>query len=128
MAMVATGAASLLFVGFGIPVMTAASATAAPLPAADPPLCDGFVATIVGTPGTDTVFSSAAPTGVTVDLTTGLATGGGGTDHLSGFENITGSPFNDTLHRDAGPNVIDGGDGTDVCIGGGGNDTLLHCP
>ena len=82
--------------------------------------------TLSGGAGVDTVSYSLAASGVTVDLSSVAAqvTGGGGTDTLSGFENLTGSAFADTLTGDANANVIIGGAGADTIIGGGGVDTL----
>ena len=82
--------------------------------------------TLSGGAGVDTVSYSLAASGVTVDLSSVAAqvTGGGGTDTLSGFENLTGSAYADTLTGDANANVIIGGAGADTIIGGGGADTL----
>jgi Ca2+-binding RTX toxin-like protein len=52
------------------------------------------------------------------------ATGGSGTDSLSGIENLTGSAFADILRGDGGNNVLSGGLGDDALAGGAGNDTL----
>ncbi|OGR38518.1 MAG: hypothetical protein A2051_06375 [Desulfovibrionales bacterium GWA2_65_9] len=60
-----------------------------------------------------------------MNLSTGLATGGAGTDALSGIESVTGSHYNDTLAGDAGGNVLDGGDGNDAIDGGAGSDHLF---
>ncbi|ACB97247.1 proprotein convertase P-domain-containing protein [Beijerinckia indica] len=83
--------------------------------------------TLIGGAGIDTVSYASATSGVTVSLalTTAQATGGAGTDTLSGFENLTGSAYNDVLTGDSGDNVIDGGAGNDLIDGGLGNDTLI---
>jgi Ca2+-binding RTX toxin-like protein len=52
-------------------------------------------------------------------------TGGGGTDTISNFENLTGSAFDDILTGNTGNNVIDGAGGNDTLNTGGGNDTLI---
>ena len=66
-----------------------------------------------------------APTGVTVNLATGVATDGlGGTDTLSNIERIRGSDHNDLLTGDANDNILESRFGTDTLVGGGGNDTL----
>ena len=52
------------------------------------------------------------------------ATGGAGSDTLSGFENLTGSAFNDTLTGTSGVNTIIGGIGNDKIAGAGGADFL----
>lgn len=81
--------------------------------------------TLTGGAGTDTVdYASATGSGVTVDLLSNTATGGGGTDALAGFENVSGSALNDQLTGNSGNNVLDGGAGNDTLAGGRGNDTL----
>ena len=54
--------------------------------------------------GTDTVNYAAAAAGVTVNLTTGIASndGDGANDTLTGIENVTGSASGDTLTGDFG--------------------------
>ena len=81
-----------------------------------------------GGAGNDTVSYASAITGVLVDLGNAGAqiTVGGGTDTLSGFENLRGSAFNDTLTGDGNANVIEGGSGNDIMVGGGGDDTLSY--
>ena len=90
---------------------------------------------------------------VTVDLTAGSATGGEGTDTLTGIETVNGGMFDDTLTGDANPNhmwgwdgndtissldgddnvygmegndTIDAGNGTDLVDGGSGSDSCLN--
>jgi len=65
-----------------------------------------------------------ATAGVTVNLLTGRATGGGGSDTLSGFQAAAGSNFNDTLIGDANNNDFNGGAGNDRIEGGGGKDRV----
>ncbi len=77
-----------------------------------------------GGTGIDTADYAGAGAGVTVNLATGSATGGAGTDTLSLVENITGSAFADTLTGDGNANVIRGGGGIDTLNGGGGADEL----
>jgi len=73
--------------------------------------------TIDGGSGTDTVNYSGAEGGMTVDLTTGTASGEG-TDTLTGIEGVTGSSHADTISFDnpvAGATyTVDGGSGTDT--------------
>ncbi|MBV9995834.1 MAG: VCBS repeat-containing protein [Caulobacteraceae bacterium] len=78
--------------------------------------------------GVDTVSYAAAGAGVNVNLANSgpQNTGGGGTDTLTNFENLTGSAFNDTLTGDAGSNVIEGGAGDDTIDGGSGVDTATY--
>ncbi|MEI6762347.1 MAG: calcium-binding protein, partial [Betaproteobacteria bacterium] len=88
---------------------------------------------IVGGAGTDQVsyisdFDPAGtPTmGVTVNLTTGLATDNwGGSDSLASIENASGSGLADTLIGDANSNYLEGMGGNDTLIGRAGNDTLV---
>jgi Ca2+-binding RTX toxin-like protein len=87
-----------------------------------------------GGAGTDTADYSGFGAGATVNLETGTATdGGGGTDTLSGFENVLGTNADDTitgneadnvLTGNAGNDALHGQDGDDTLIGGAGNDTL----
>jgi Ca2+-binding RTX toxin-like protein len=53
-------------------------------------------------------------------------TGGGGSDRLVGFENITGSAQNDHLFGADGANILSGGGGNDTIYGFGGNDHILQ--
>jgi serralysin len=82
--------------------------------------------TLVGGAGIDTVSYEHAGGAVTVNLskTSAQATGGAGSDKISGFENLTGSNFSDVLTGSTGANVIYGLDGNDNISGGNGNDTL----
>jgi serralysin len=77
-----------------------------------------------GNTGNDTVSYQTAKKAVTVDLSKGSATGGGGTDKLISIENATGSSSNDTLIGDGGSNVLHGGAGNDTLNGGAGNDFI----
>ena len=81
--------------------------------------------TLDGGDGTDTADYSLASGSVSAFLDgTAAADGDGGTDTLTGIENLLGSAFADQLYGSAGNNVLDGGGGGDVLIGRGGNDTL----
>ena len=94
--------------------------------------------TLNGGAGNDTVsYANAAPDGakgelvasgfgdVSVNLTTGTATGAMGTDTLANIENVTGGHGNDTLIGNAGRNALSGGAGNDLLQGAGGPDVLL---
>ena len=82
--------------------------------------------TLTGGDGTDTADYSASAGAVTVNLTTGIGSGGNAQgDRLSGIENLTGSGGNDRLTGDGGANLIDGGAGNDTLAGLGGADTLI---
>ncbi len=63
---------------------------------------------------------------VTVNLATGTARDGtGGTDSLSGIENVHGSLHSDNITGDSGQNRLFGFEGADTLIGLGGDDALL---
>jgi Ca2+-binding RTX toxin-like protein len=89
-----------------------------------------------GGAGIDTASYGGSLDGVTVNLATGLGTGGDAQgDTLTGIENVYGSNQNDVLTGDAGNNtlaglggddVITGGVGADVLKGGVGNDTFVY--
>ncbi|MFN4140372.1 CAP domain-containing protein [Aestuariivirga sp.] len=80
-----------------------------------------------GGSGIDTVSYEKAGSGVTVTLasTSAQSTGGGGSDTLSGFENLTGSIHADRLTGSSGNNVLHGLGGNDTLSGGYGNDVLI---
>lgn len=82
-------------------------------------LCNGRVATIVGTPDDDALFGTKYP-----DVIVGL----GGNDVLvgaSGNDTLCGGPGNDTLYGGKGRDYLYGGSGDDTINGQPGNDTLL---
>ena len=81
---------------------------------------------LIGGAGIDTAsYQSGATSGVTVSLVAGpQATGGAGTDTLSGIERLTGSGYADTLTGNNGANVLKGLTGADMLAGRGGNDML----
>ena len=98
--------------------------------------------TVTGGAGNDTVYGGAGAdvmdggdgidkldyftdtAGVTVNLSTGIGSGGEAAgDVISGFENVAGGSGNDRITGDGGANVISGGAGTDTLDGGVGNDT-----
>jgi Ca2+-binding RTX toxin-like protein len=82
-----------------------------------------------GGAGIDTLsYSGPSITGlgVTVNLSTGTASGGDATnDVFSNFENITGSRYADVLTGDNAGNRLDGQLGNDTLSGLGGDDTLI---
>ncbi|MCI5073593.1 MAG: hypothetical protein MRY80_01005 [Oricola sp.] len=94
--------------------------------------------TIDGGDGEDFVWYGRAASAVSVDLSTGVVTGGEGNDTLSNIESIGGSNFSDTLSGDDGdnwfipdqegdeftPNYTVGG--SDVIDGRGGNDGVSY--
>lgn len=81
---------------------------------------------IIGGAGVDTVNYSVAAAGATVRLNLATASdGSGGTDTISGVENVTGSNFNDTLVGNGANNVLSGGLGSDTLLGLNGDDVLI---
>jgi Ca2+-binding RTX toxin-like protein len=80
-----------------------------------------------GTGGTNTLDYSAYATAVTVNLSTGAATGigGGAAGKFSNIRNVTGGSGADTLTGDANANVLAGGAGNDTLSGGAGDDTYV---
>ncbi|MGA8749753.1 MAG: VCBS domain-containing protein [Pseudolabrys sp.] len=78
-----------------------------------------------GGAGIDTAAYIDAPSSVTVNFASGIATGGDGSDTLSSIENVIGSAHNDTLIGSGSANVLTGGAGGDTLTGGGANDTFV---
>jgi subtilisin family serine protease len=83
--------------------------------------------TLAGGNGFDIADYNGAGGSVTATLA-GSATGGAGSDSLSGFESIVGSPFADTITGDGFANTLVGGAGNDTIWAGGGNDHLRGGP
>ncbi|WP_158511053.1 beta strand repeat-containing protein [Azospirillum thiophilum] len=81
---------------------------------------------LIGGDGRDTADYSAAAQAITVNMLTGIVTGGTeiGQDVLIGIEDVIGGAGDDTLIGDAGANQLTGGAGNDTLIGGAGADTL----
>lgn len=80
--------------------------------------------TIDGGDGYDYLYFSAATAGVVINLATGTANGGAGSDSIAGVELVFGSSFNDTfIGNDASVGFL-GGDGNDTITGGAGRDHL----
>jgi hypothetical protein len=75
-----------------------------------------------GQGGTNTLDYSAYTTGVTVNLTTDIASG---TSGVANIQNVVGSPSNDTITGNAAGNTLSGGGGTDVLNGGSGADAFI---
>lgn len=63
--------------------------------------------------------------GMTIDLTAGQATGGGGSDALTSIEDAVGSPKGDLITGTDGPNRIDSLGGVDRIVPGLGNDEIV---
>ena len=79
--------------------------------------------TLTGGSGTDWAAFFGSDAAVTVNLSTGAASGQG-TDTLSGIEHVLGSANADSITGDSSANTLDGGEGNDTLDGGSGNDTL----
>lgn len=78
-----------------------------------------------GTSGTvDIVSYVESPSSVAVDLTTGLANGGFGSDTLVNVNSVLGSDSADSIKGNGGINLLDGGPGNDTVMGAGGDDLL----
>ncbi|MBS1166455.1 MAG: hypothetical protein H6R00_2480, partial [Proteobacteria bacterium] len=78
-----------------------------------------------GGTGVDWAHYGDSSAAVTVNLATGINTGGDAEgDTLTSIENLYGSAYADTLTGDANANYIRGAAGDDVLNGGAGNDTL----
>jgi|GEM_PF-467141 len=79
-----------------------------------------------GGDGNDTASYENDTTGVTVDLGTGMGSGGEAEgDTLTNIENLLGGSGNDVLTGDGGINILDGGAGDDILQGRGGADELI---
>ena len=72
--------------------------------------------------GNDTLSYGSTSQNVTVNLSTGTATG---FSSIAGVENITGGSGNDILTGDSNANTLNGGSGNDTLVGGAGADNLL---
>jgi Ca2+-binding RTX toxin-like protein len=81
---------------------------------------------INGGTGNDTAAYTSATAAVTVNLTSGTAAGGAGSDVLLSIENVVGSSFADTITGNAANNNLSGGAGNDLLTGAGGNDVFAY--
>jgi len=79
---------------------------------------------LIGGGGIDMADYSGAGAGVTVNLSSGVSSGGAGVDSLSGIENLVGTASSDTLTGNDAANILTGGGGIDTLHGGGGADNL----
>ncbi|MBD1998278.1 hypothetical protein H6G00_16860 [Leptolyngbya sp. FACHB-541] len=77
-----------------------------------------------GGEGSDTASYSTATTGISLNLTTGEATGDAARDVFQSIEQFEGSRHADTLVGSSQSDDLDGGDGNDVINGSVGDDTL----
>jgi len=95
-----------------------------------PYMCNGQVATIVGSDTGETINGTASAD---------VIVGRGGNDTINalgqndivcggaGIDTILGGAGTDTLFGQSGDDSLDGGGGTDVCTGGPGTDTFNGC-
>jgi methionine-rich copper-binding protein CopC len=81
--------------------------------------------TMDGGAGTDWLEYNNVEGAVTVNLSTGKASGAAGNDVFTNFENIFGSVHGDTLTGDAGTNILQGNAGDDTLDGGAGRDSAV---
>ncbi|MGF6230094.1 Ca2+-binding RTX toxin-like protein [Inquilinus ginsengisoli] len=73
----------------------------------------------------DTASYFTGAVGVTINLLTGIGSGGGAQgDRLSSIENLSGSQGHDSLVGNSDDNVLRGWNGNDLLTGAGGKDTL----
>jgi Ca2+-binding RTX toxin-like protein len=77
-----------------------------------------------GGDGVDTANYASATSALTINLSTGRATGDG-TDVLTAIENVTTGSAADALTGDGNANTLDSGSGNDIVNGGAGNDSLV---
>jgi Ca2+-binding RTX toxin-like protein len=113
---------------FRVLALCATDARTAPTVAAR---CAGLKATIVGTPGPESLQGTPG-----ADVIAGLGgndtiTGLGGNDIVcggSGNDSIVGGPGNDRLFGEAGDDTLAGGPGNDTLVGGPGLDRLAGGP
>ncbi|WP_169735997.1 Ig-like domain-containing protein, partial [Legionella lansingensis] len=78
---------------------------------------------LLGGEGSDTASYTGSTMGVSVNLSTGIGSGGEAHgDTFTSIENITGSKYSDTLLGDTNANTLSGGAGNDTLMGGAGND------
>jgi Ca2+-binding RTX toxin-like protein len=80
--------------------------------------------TLDGGDGYDYLYFSEATAAVFIDLRSGRASGGAGSDTITGFELVFGSAFNDRFTGNDQAVGFLGGDGNDTITGGAGNDHL----
>lgn len=79
---------------------------------------------IDGGSGTDAIDYWSIGSSVTVNLMTGIASGGAGNDTLVSIENLFGTSYGDVFIGNASANVLNGYAGNDYIEGGAGNDSL----
>ena len=95
--------------------------------ASDSEIMTGLGADIVnGGAGFDSVVYIGSAAAVTINLDTGVNTGGTAQgDRLNNIDAVVGSAFDDTLTGSAGNDTLDGQDGNDAIDGGAGEDMIF---
>ena len=82
--------------------------------------------TLIGGSGEDVIDYRASPSGVTINLATGVVSGGHAEgDRIRGVEHVIGSEHDDHITGDAGANRLTGGGGDDTLLGGAGRDRFI---
>ncbi len=85
----------------------------------------GGADTLDGGAGSDFANYQGSASGVTVNLATGVNSGGDAAgDVLTNIENLYGSSFDDNLTGDGGRNILGGELGNDTLVGNAGDDSL----
>ena len=85
--------------------------------------------TLIGGSGEDVIDYRASPSGVTINLATGAASGGHAQgDRIAGVEHVIGTEHDDHITGDAGANRLTGGGGDDTLLGGAGRDRFIFEP
>lgn len=119
-----------------VSILVAAALATVPAGAQDPTMCDGRVATIVGTAGNDIVVGTEGNDVIVGGDGNDVIRALGGNDHVCGGngrdrlfggrgnDTLLGGKKNDILKGDQGRDHLLGNQGRDRLIGGGGMDTL----
>ena len=84
---------------------------------------------LIGGNGMDTASYTGSVEGVSINLFTGVASGGdAGGDLLRSIEGLVGSPVNDTLVGNTSDNILEGRAGDNSLTGGLGDDAFRYGP
>ncbi len=92
------------------------------------PMCNGLVATIVGTPGNNVLIGSKKNDVIVGNGGNDVVVGGGGNDSIclgDGNDIVLTSSGNDTIDAGGGRNIINAGGGNNNVSTGNGNDAIL---
>lgn len=80
---------------------------------------------VSGGPGGNAIYFTSAVSAVDVNLASGIATGGDGSDDFTEIDNVWGSPYNDTIRGSDTSNLMFGDTGDDLLVGGNEADWFL---